>query len=319
MSPKLDRLDIPLVNQIFFEPTKEFIDWFIGYLRGHGSVIIEVGAGTGYLSSKLSAYGIRPIALDICLRDKYYYEVLQLDAQTFDYPDDAVVIVARPNRGAWISKTVNKVLKGDGEVIYISKKENVDKDLKFSSKISATILYEDAGRDDEVVYRIFKKGRKVMKKKKFYLVTFGHFVNSSSPSHSKPYWVERIENDVMLGKPVWRNSGGGKCPCKKSDVVYEVVEAESIEDLDWKKTGYYCPELDCGWLSPQGSWYGCDSRDHDIVAYLILNKEVGDLEKRGWCRVYGFGDELQFTCRKRLTAEQRNWLSMKGFTVEDGD
>lgn len=46
------------------------------------------------------------------------------------------------------------------------------------------------------------------------------------------------------------------------------------------------PESKTGWLSPRGEWYGCDSGDHDDVAYFLLHMDERQLEKAGWIKIW---------------------------------
>lgn len=115
----------------------------------------------------------------------------------------------------------------------------------------------------------------------------------------------------------WRNII--KCLYREKhaqDIVREVFEAEHITQLDWTKTPLYNHDCVSGWLSREGRFYGCPSYLHDMLAACVLDMKVPDLEKLGWVRIY---DHKWFTCSHRLNAEQRNWLSMSGYKVQDGN
>lgn len=98
------------------------------------------------------------------------------------------------------------------------------------------------------------------------------------------------------------------------DEVLEVAEAEHLTLLDWRKTPYYTPEGNSGWLSREGRFYGCPNYCHDVLAWCVLGMKVPELEKLGWVRVYS---ETWYVCQTRLSAEQKNWLSLNGHKIFD--
>lgn len=140
---------------------------------------------------------------------------------------------------------------------------------------------------------------------KYFLVSPG----SDAEKSPRPfYWsVDNGDNWIGIARGIWR-------PKTNNDVVKEVVEAEDLTDLDWKKTPFQNNSLISGWLSRSGEFFGCPSKFHDIVAYCVLGTKVAELEKRGWVRIH---DSNWFVCEHRLSAEQRNWLSMNGYKVLD--
>lgn len=100
----------------------------------------------------------------------------------------------------------------------------------------------------------------------------------------------------------------------KKDEVLEVAEAEHFTLLDWRKTPYYTPEANSGWLSREGRFYGCPNYCHDVLAWCVLGMKVPELERLGWVRIYS---ETWYVCSTRLSAEQRNYLSMSGHKVSE--
>lgn len=132
-----------------------------------------------------------------------------------------------------------------------------------------------------------------------------------------PYWME---DDGTW----WRNEAGGGFPKKGMAVkVFETVEADCIDDLDHTKTHFYTsidPNSMDGWCSPDGKFHPCGYFQHDQYAHRILKKATFDLEKEGWARCHSSRDgDAFFVTRdnRRLTPEQRNTLSRRGFNVED--
>ena len=93
--------------------------------------------------------------------------------------------------------------------------------------------------------------------------------------------------------------------------------------MDWNDTALKQPKSDAGWLDREGRFYGCDSRSHDTYAHYIFKKEVVDLEKTGWVRVYGKSSEPQWAIGGgfglRLSEVQKMWLDRNGYRVMECD
>ena len=71
-----------------------------------------------------------------------------------------------------------------------------------------------------------------------------------------------------------------------------------------------------GWLSPDGRYYPCNWGEHSTLAYHIGDGEVY-LESDGWARIVSDDEDGYFIRRHFPSAEQRNWLSLNGYIVED--
>jgi hypothetical protein len=132
------------------------------------------------------------------------------------------------------------------------------------------------------------------------------------------YWVRDVGSEGY-----WMNTVGGMIPKTKGDTILDTKVVEDHSELDWSVTGYLITDTDCGWLSPEGKWYGCSFENHDLVADLILKQSRRDLDRAGWVRVSGRKANspggYSWDCENRLTPEQRNWLSHEGHTVRDSD
>ena len=135
---------------------------------------------------------------------------------------------------------------------------------------------------------------------------------------SAAYWVRDIGSESY-----WMNMVGGMIPKGKGDTILDTKVVEHYNELDWSVTGYLTTDTVCGWLSPEGKWYGCSFENHDLIAELVLDKSVKSLERLGWVRVEGRKSNspggYSWHCENRLTPEQRNWLSHEGHTVRDSD
>ena len=96
-----------------------------------------------------------------------------------------------------------------------------------------------------------------------------------------------------------------------------IVEAESFEDLDW--SCLIKPDSKCGWLSPDGRFYGCGYSDHADVADLYFKKSERELEDEGWIKISMscFTHELSWYNTKLMVTEaQRIVLEKMGLKVD---
>jgi hypothetical protein len=135
---------------------------------------------------------------------------------------------------------------------------------------------------------------------------------------SAAYWVRDVGSESY-----WMNTVRGMIPKSKSDTILDTAVVDDYAELDWSRTGYLMTDTTCGWLSPEGKWYGCSFENHDLVADLILKQSRRSLERAGWVIVSGRKRNCpggySWNCDTRLTPEQRNWLSHEGHTVKDSD
>jgi hypothetical protein len=132
--------------------------------------------------------------------------------------------------------------------------------------------------------------------------------NPESDSHKPFYWM--MENGEK-----WKHFLYGVLkPKHTKDIVAEVVTAEHPVFLDWAKTPLLDPESTVGWLTRCGRFYGCPMNHHDQLAYYVLDIKVSELESTGWVRIK---DSRHIHCEKRMSEEQKNWLSHNGHKVYD--
>lgn len=140
---------------------------------------------------------------------------------------------------------------------------------------------------------------------KFFLVSPG---GSASQKPRPFYWSLDIgEKWIGVARNIYREK-------HDDDLVKEAAEAAHLTDLDWTKTPFHNDDLPSGWLSRDGRFYGCPQVNHDVLAHCVLGQKVGDLEKFGWVRVF---DSKRYTCERRISEEQSNWLSQNGYTIYD--
>ena len=106
-----------------------------------------------------------------------------------------------------------------------------------------------------------------------------------------------------------------------SERQYKLAEKiqHSILWLKEKVFEYYetkDKEHKIGWLSPEGRHYPCSHCEHIILAQHLGSGEIR-LESDGWVKVALEQEDGYFCNRRMLTAEQRNWLSLNGYVIED--
>ena len=140
---------------------------------------------------------------------------------------------------------------------------------------------------------------------KYYLVS----PLENNPEGANGYFWMTDNGDTWIGvaRGIWRK----KHP---QDIIKEIIEAEHISHLDWMKTPFHDNTMTSGWLSRSGNFFGCPTYYHDIIAAIVLDMKVGDLEKTGWTRVL---NSSRYYCEKRLSSDQENWLAERGYKLPD--
>ena len=292
-----------LPYQVFFEPTLSFLNWAKKHLRGH--MIIDCGAGVGALALQFKLIGLPVIAIDICERESYETLVLRKDSTTFEFPTNSVAIIARPSRGDWIGKTIKRALESCSFILYIGLLEHIEEDLHCFGGSYSERVFENAGKDGEVVYKITKYALVETDKQEYFLlkkmVAKGVFMTS---------WQQSTGDK-------WTNFNGGWCPKDQTDVILETALASDVHELDWRKTDLVSDKHTSGWLDREGRFTGCESTSHDLVADLVFGKSVDEMETSGMVRIY---DKELWACERRMSPEQRNYMLHAGFDISrDGD
>ena len=129
--------------------------------------------------------------------------------------------------------------------------------------------------------------------------------------------VSRGGNIVNLGTISVRNGNyydydlsatQEKLAIKVSNALKElkelVFEHYQEQDKDWV----------IGWLSPEGRHYPCRNTEHSTLSHELGGGEVL-LECDGWVKIATHN--IYFFMSRNMTAEQRNWLSVNGFKLEE--
>lgn len=144
-----------------------------------------------------------------------------------------------------------------------------------------------------------------MKNQTYYLVAPGCMEQGNRKSF---FWSLDIGDKwIGVARNIYR-------PKHKDDIIQEAAEAGHITELDWTKTPFHDNTSSSGWLSPYGRFFGCPQIFHDLLANIVIGMKVAELERLGWVRVF---DSQRFTCERRLSPEQRNWLSERGYRFTD--
>jgi len=293
-----------LPSQVFFNPNQEFLTWAKKNLRGN--ILVDCGAGIGRLTNQLLKNGLNALAIDINEREESETLIIREDSTSFSFPYNSIAIIARPNRGDWIQDTINHALKVCKYVLYIGIEKNIGEDIESLNNLHVEKVFDNAGDDKEFVYKISKDE---IKEKD--MITY-HLVQMTHGNDSKIVMSGWYEDDGNR----WKNFNGGWCDKSPTDKILETQDAEDIHDLDWTKTNLVDKNSKSGWLDREGKFTGCQSRNHDIVADLVFNKTVTELEKAGWVRIY-YIDE--WACDMRMSVEQRNFMSTNGYLLRDHD
>jgi len=123
------------------------------------------------------------------------------------------------------------------------------------------------------------------------------------------FWMRESEDErwVQFVKGLWR-------PKHDGDIVKLCDKVEDTCLLDWSGTWLYRPESTAGWLTREGRFYGCPTYYHDQLAQYVMGIKASEAEEAGWVRVK---DTKYYNCLKKLSPEQKNWLSAKGYKIYD--
>lgn len=286
---------------IFFIPRPEFLTWLRDHVRGR--LVVDCGAGAGRFARLAKACGISVLSIDI-LPDHECGEstILCQDATVFNYPRNAVAVIARPCRGQWIEDTIRRALETCAYVLYIGIPEHLSEDVEELQGVDVELVYRDAGEDHELVYEISREETVSKLKLDYYLVTCYNGADRTYPSTS---WYAK-------GNGRWINYNGGWRPISAHDKVLRTQAAEDVHELDWMITDLIDNDLTSGWLDREGKFLGCRSMAHDSVADLVFNKSIGEMEDAGFVRIYGPGE---WACTKHMSPEQRNYMLVHGFDI----
>lgn len=134
-------------GSLFFQPTDEFVEYIASITKD--KIVIDAGAGRGALSKKLIEKGVNAIPIDLVMYSNTEMNVYYMNAITFPYQENHIVIIARPSRGDWIENTMKAANAAGAEVIYISKPSNVELDI-YDDIACLGKRIENVGQEGEV-------------------------------------------------------------------------------------------------------------------------------------------------------------------------
>lgn len=66
---------------------------------------------------------------------------------------------------------------------------------------------------------------------------------------------------------------------------YERAQANQKKDLDWRQTIILNDKYRTGWLSPDGTFFGCEAYHHKLQAQYVHGMRETALENNGWIRI----------------------------------
>jgi len=98
------------------------------------------------------------------------------------------------------------------------------------------------------------------------------------------FWWRYDDKTLLDDATVYNVNEFGKM--SNLDLTNEkITEAESWQALNWQETDVYNNNIKTGWLSPNGTFYGCKTEYHSLQAYLVHNKKEKQLEKEGFVKI----------------------------------
>lgn len=286
----------------FFTPLPAFYAWAQNNLKR--SHVFDVGGGEGHIADALAVRGIRITSLDLFIPDLLAGNAMYADGTIFPYPPGTTVMMCRPCHGLFPEMVVSRAVHcGAAQIIYVGLTKNFKKDLGKYHKNFQVVL-EAAGENDEKVWR-------------WQLVEEDGPLNNvafvQAEYWSKPVWV------IDRGR-YWEYVSGGRTPKRDSDKVTKTATMVEYDfpSLDWTGSLYDRPDSECGWLSPEGVFYGCEYEDHDNTAYLVIKKSVRDLENEGWARIDKKDGRFPYSFRGAYnpTPVQAAWLVAHGHDLD---
>lgn len=129
--------------------------------------------------------------------------------------------------------------------------------------------------------------------------------------------VSRSGNIVNLGEININNGKYFDLDLSTAQERLAIKISNALKNLKELVFAHY-QELDkdwvIGWLSPEGRYFPCRNTEHSILAQKLGNGEIL-LERNGWVKIALH--DTYFFMGRNMTAEQRNWLSLNGFELEE--
>lgn len=150
-----DLVDFPPNMVTHFEPTDDFLDWFVDHVEGRFT--IEAGAGQCGFSKALVQRGVKVMAIEPRATPEVRRECANfllpspVDQVSLVRNPGIVIVAARPDHSGWFFELAH-LISPESELIYIGLERNFELDIP--EHFHTDELYRDAGPDGEVVLRV---------------------------------------------------------------------------------------------------------------------------------------------------------------------
>lgn len=282
------------------------------YRLAKEKVILDCGCGLGLLELKMKRlFPSQPIiSMDIQrYANSFVKDIVYTDCLSVTPHINMIPVFIRPCHSGFVEQYITKYKSNLRFVLYIGLEENLDLDLDLLD-ISIDIVSDWVGADGERIYRIkceqFCEGAGMTK--------YSRIFNGSMYDKEKLACLTEEEKDVqsswyLIHDNKVINIMGGYHYLHRAEEILEIAEAESFEDLDWRKTSLNNPKEKGGWVGPDGTFYGCHNRNHGICIELVCKLSMQEAEEQGWIHLY---PDLTYYTDKKITVEQLKTLSDKG-------
>lgn len=113
--------------------------------------IVEIGAGRGLFTKAMRDKGLKAVAIDPNCRATYETDVMQMDAMDFPYPENSLVIAARPDHSGWVETAFQRALERNCKIMYVSKLENLYIDFD-EDDFEIEIYAGNVGEEKEIAW-----------------------------------------------------------------------------------------------------------------------------------------------------------------------
>lgn len=168
----------------------------------------------------------------------------------------------------WLNRATGQTLSK-----VVTKKMTVN-DLEYYVKLhKAGGIYKSSEDYIEDMLRRLNNIRNCYKKKDLNKTPFVKIDN---------FWWELSTEHALDSCTVYNYVGGKMSDCDCTNL--QIVEADSWEYLDWSGTSLWSDQYKTGWLAPNGKFYGCDYRYHNMSANLVHHKTEKEMEQAGYIK-----------------------------------
>lgn len=302
-----------MLGTVFMEINDDFIS--LVKKLAEGRTIIDCGAGMARFGSLVPEV----ISIDRFPEESPFSRVIEFDAVEFNMGPKFLPMFIRPDHGGWVHKTLEKQLPLTGLALYVGFESNFATDLPDEGILYLADEIEGwTGPNGEKAFRVVPV-KNPPQTEEWRLLQIG------TPGYVT--WMKVITRNGCLW---YENLRGGRSPPAAFIRVLDVQHVRNARNLDWKRTYLSSDESGAGWLDRAGTLHTCPPEEHDNYAFLVLKRDVDDLERAGWVRVLGppgpyhlkmsgLVVEPWMLTHGRLSVEQARWLDRRGYTIPHDD